>query len=51
LASDQSSFITGITLPIDGGQSAGAKPERMFRTDRKPNHSFPKSNLTPFSNA
>ena len=38
LASDQSSFITGITLPIDGGQSAGAKPQRMFRTDSKPNH-------------
>ena len=37
LASDQSSFITGITLPIDGGQSAGAKPQRMFRTDSKPN--------------
>jgi NAD(P)-dependent dehydrogenase (short-subunit alcohol dehydrogenase family) len=33
LASDQSSFITGVTLPIDDGQSAGAKPERMFRTD------------------
>jgi NAD(P)-dependent dehydrogenase (short-subunit alcohol dehydrogenase family) len=31
LASDQSSFVTGVILPIDGGQSAGAKPERMFR--------------------
>jgi NAD(P)-dependent dehydrogenase (short-subunit alcohol dehydrogenase family) len=39
LASDQSSFITGVTLPIDGGQSAGTKPEQMFRTDNKPNHS------------
>ncbi len=39
LASDQSSFVTGITLPIDGGQSAGAKPERMFRTaGDKPDH-------------
>jgi len=38
LASDQSSFITGVTLPIDGGQAAGAKPEQMFRTDNKPNH-------------
>ncbi len=38
LASDQSSFITGVTLPIDGGQSAGAKPEQMFRTDNKQNH-------------
>ncbi|RAK59438.1 short-chain dehydrogenase [Phenylobacterium hankyongense] len=31
LASDKSSFVTGVTLPIDGGQSAGAKPERIFR--------------------
>jgi NAD(P)-dependent dehydrogenase (short-subunit alcohol dehydrogenase family) len=38
LASDQSSFITGVTVPIDGGRSAGAKPEKMFRTDNKPNH-------------
>jgi NAD(P)-dependent dehydrogenase (short-subunit alcohol dehydrogenase family) len=43
LASDQSSFITGVTLPIDGGQSAGAKPERMFRTADKPNHPKTKS--------
>ena len=31
LGSDASGFITGVTLPIDGGQSAGVKPERMFR--------------------
>ncbi|MEA2859858.1 MAG: hypothetical protein QOC72_1897 [Methylobacteriaceae bacterium] len=31
LGSDKSSFITGATLSIDGGQSAGTKPERMYR--------------------
>jgi NAD(P)-dependent dehydrogenase (short-subunit alcohol dehydrogenase family) len=31
LCSDQASFITGTTLAIDGGQSAGHKPEQMYR--------------------
>jgi hypothetical protein len=31
LCSAQSSFITGIVLPIDGGQSAGNKPPQMYR--------------------
>jgi NAD(P)-dependent dehydrogenase (short-subunit alcohol dehydrogenase family) len=31
LCSDQSTFITGITLPIDGGQHAGLKPPRMYK--------------------
>jgi NAD(P)-dependent dehydrogenase (short-subunit alcohol dehydrogenase family) len=31
LCSDQSAFITGVTLPIDGGQHAGLKPPRMYK--------------------
>jgi NAD(P)-dependent dehydrogenase (short-subunit alcohol dehydrogenase family) len=31
LCSDQSSFITGTVIPIDGGQSAGSKPPQMYR--------------------
>jgi NAD(P)-dependent dehydrogenase (short-subunit alcohol dehydrogenase family) len=31
LCSDQSSFITGTVLPIDGGQAAGNKPPQMYR--------------------
>jgi NAD(P)-dependent dehydrogenase (short-subunit alcohol dehydrogenase family) len=31
LCSDQASFVTGATLPIDGGQSAGTKPPQMSR--------------------
>ena len=31
LCSAESAFITGTTLPIDGGQAAGLKPPRMYR--------------------
>jgi NAD(P)-dependent dehydrogenase (short-subunit alcohol dehydrogenase family) len=31
LSSEHSSFITGMVLPIDGGQSAGNKPDQMYR--------------------
>ena len=31
LCSDQASFVTGATLPIDGGQHAGLKPPRMYK--------------------
>jgi NAD(P)-dependent dehydrogenase (short-subunit alcohol dehydrogenase family) len=31
LCSDQSSFVTGTVIPVDGGQSAGNKPPQMYR--------------------
>lgn len=31
LCSPASSFINGAVVPIDGGQGAGSKPERMYR--------------------
>jgi NAD(P)-dependent dehydrogenase (short-subunit alcohol dehydrogenase family) len=34
LCSDQAAFITGATLPIDGGKLAGAAPFRS--TQRQP---------------
>jgi NAD(P)-dependent dehydrogenase (short-subunit alcohol dehydrogenase family) len=34
LCSDESSFVTGIMVPIDGGQSAGTKPPQMYRQGR-----------------
>ncbi len=31
LCSEASSFVTGAVIPIDGGQSAGLKPPRVYR--------------------
>jgi NAD(P)-dependent dehydrogenase (short-subunit alcohol dehydrogenase family) len=31
LCSDKSSFVTGATVPIDGGQLAGNRPPQMYR--------------------
>lgn len=31
LASDGAGFVTGATIPVDGGQSAGTKPPQMYR--------------------
>jgi len=31
LASDRACFVTGAVIPIDGGQSAGTAPRRMYR--------------------
>ncbi len=31
LCSEQSSFVTGAVIPVDGGQAAGNKPPQMYR--------------------
>ena len=43
LCSEQSSFITGTVLPIDGGQAAGVKPPQMYR----PGQPMPEPSASP----
>lgn len=31
LCNQESGFVTGAVIPIDGGQSAGTKPPQMYR--------------------
>jgi NAD(P)-dependent dehydrogenase (short-subunit alcohol dehydrogenase family) len=43
LCSEQSSFITGTVLPVDGGQAAGVKPPQMYR----PGQPMPEPSASP----
>ena len=45
LCSDRAAFITGATLPIDGGQSAGVKPLQLFRQGRPPQERPPETSV------
>ena len=33
LCSNRSRYVTGVVIPIDGGQSAGDKPDQMYTGD------------------
>ena len=47
LCSDEAAFITGVTLPIDGGQTAGHKPPQMYRQGESMSAPTPVEKETP----